>query len=109
MKFEIFNGKDGKIYFNLKARNGQVVLRSQGYANKAGAKNGIDSVRSNCKDDSCYEIKVAKNGKPHFNLLAKNNQVVGSSQMYASRATMRKGMASVRNVAPKATVVDLTD
>ena len=57
MKFEIFKSKkNGKFYFNLKADNGQVVLISQGYANTAGAKNGIASVHTNGNQSSCENI-----------------------------------------------------
>ncbi len=108
MKFELFKSeKNGKFYFNLKARNGQVVLSSQGYVNKAGAKNGIESVKKNCGDDNCFERKVAKNGKHHFNLLSTNKQIVGSSQMYASKATMEGGISSVKRVAPQADIVEV--
>ena len=109
MKFEIFKSeKNEKFYFNLKAKNGQVILSSQGYAQKAGAKNGIDSVRTNCGDDECFEIKEAANGKVFFNLLAKNKQVIGKSQMYASKSGMQNGIESVKTNAPEAEVVDLS-
>jgi len=109
MKFEIFKGTNDKFYFRLKARNGQVILNSQGYANKAGAKNGIESVQKNCGDDSCYEIKESKNGKPYFNLLASNKQVIGSSQMYASMASLKSGVAAVKKASGSAAkVVDLS-
>ena len=107
MKFEIFQSeKNKKYYFNLKARNGQVILQSQGYANKAGAVNGAKSVQTNCKDDKSFDRKVAKNGKHHFNLLSKNKKIVGSSQMYASKASMENGISSVQRVAPEATIVN---
>ena len=109
MKFEIFQSpKNKKYYFNLKARNGQVILSSQGYASKASAKNGIASVQKNCMDNSCFQHKVAKNGKTHFNILSKNKQIVGSSQMYASASGMRKGIASVQKNAKGAVIVDLS-
>ena len=105
MKFEIFkSAKNDKFYFNLKARNGQIVLQSQGYAKKSGALNGIKSVQNNCGDDKCYDRKVAKNGKHHFNLVSKNKQIIGSSQMYASKASMENGISSVKRVAPEASV-----
>ncbi|MBR9922848.1 MAG: YegP family protein [Bacteroidetes bacterium] len=107
MKFEIFKSeKNDKFYFNLKAKNGQVILSSQGYAQKSGAKNGIESVRTNCGDDDLYEIKEASNGKVFFNLLAKNKQVIGSSQMYASKSGMQNGIESVKTNAPKAEIDD---
>lgn len=108
MKFEIFKGQNDKVYFRLKARNGQVVLTSQGYSSKAGAKNGIESVQNNCGDDNCYEVKEAKNGKPFFNLLATNKQVIGNSQMYASMSSLRSGIAAVKKAGSAARVEDLT-
>ncbi len=109
MKFEIFKSdKNKKFYFRLKARNGQVILSSQGYADKSGAKKGVESVKKNCSDDDCFERKEAANGKFHFNLLATNKQIIGSSQMYASKATMENGIKSVKNVAPQADLVDLS-
>ena len=105
MKFEIFKSvKNKKFYFNLKARNGQVILQSQGYANKSGAVNGAKSVQTNCQDDKCFERKVAKNGKHHFNLLSRNKKIIGSSQMYASKASMENGINSVKRVAPAASI-----
>ncbi len=107
--FEIFQSdKNEKYYFNLKAKNGQIILSSQGYADKNGAKNGIDSVKNNCDDDSRYERKTAANGKFHFNLKAGNGQIIGSSQMYASEAGMENGIESVRNNAG-GEVKDLTE
>lgn len=108
MKFEIFKSeKNDKFYFRLKAKNGQVILSSQGYANKAGAKNGIESVKKNCGNDECFDRKEAKNGKFHFNLIASNKQIIGSSQMYASKATMENGIKSVKTVAPQAVLVEV--
>ncbi len=108
--FEIFKSdKNQKFYFNLKAKNGQIILSSQAYADKNGAKNGIDSVQKNCDDDSKYERKTAANGKFHFNLKAGNGQIIGSSQMYASEAGMENGIESVKTNSHHATIKDLTD
>lgn len=109
MKFEIFKSeKNEKFYFRLKARNGQTILSSQGYANKAGCKNGVESVMKNAANDEQYERKEAANGKFHFNLIAANKQIIGSSQMYASKRNMEKGIASVKTNAPASTLDDLT-
>ena len=105
-KFEVFESpKDGKHYFRLKAGNGQVILTSQGYSSKSGCENGINSVKSNCSDDNCFDRKEAKNGKMHFNLLAKNKQIIGSSQMYKGNSGMENGIKSVKKNAPDADVV----
>jgi uncharacterized protein YegP (UPF0339 family) len=107
-KFEIYKDKRGEFRFRLKSGNGQAVLASEGYAAKSGCTNGIESVRKNSKDDSKFDRLVSKSGKPHFNLKAGNNQVIGSSQMYSSTSAMEKGINSVKTNAPKASVVDLS-
>ncbi|NAS12800.1 YegP family protein [Poritiphilus flavus] len=105
-KFEIKKDKAGKFRFNLKASNGQVILSSEGYNTKSACENGIESVRKNSQNDKMFDVSVAKNGKPRFNLKASNGQVIGTSQMYASSATCSKGIASVKKNAPGAGVVD---
>jgi len=110
MKFEMFQSeKNEKFYFNLKARNGQVILSSQGYAGKSGCKNGIESVKKNSVNDDLFERKEAANGKFHFNLLAANKQIIGRSQMYASKSSMEGGIDSVKRVAPEAMFMDMTE
>ena len=44
-KFEIYNDKAGEFRFRLKARNGEIILASEGYKTKASCENGIESVR----------------------------------------------------------------
>ena len=46
-KFEIYNDKAGEFRFRLKARNGEIILASEGYKTKASCENGIESVRKN--------------------------------------------------------------
>ena len=108
-KFELKKGRSGKFSFNLKANNGQVILTSQTYKTKAAAKNGIRSVGINCDEDARFEKKTSKKGEPYFILLAANKQVIGKSQMYASKASMLKGIKSVKRKVPEAKVQDLTE
>jgi hypothetical protein len=49
-KFEMYVDKAGEFRFRLKARNGEIILASEGYSQKAGCKNGIESVRKNAVD-----------------------------------------------------------
>ena len=105
-KFVVTVRKNGEFQFNLKATNGQVILTSEGYTKKESCLNGIESVRKNGPVAERYEVKVAKNGKPFFNLKATNGQVIGSSQMYASETTLKAGIASVAKNAPDAPVVE---
>ncbi|MDX2301761.1 MAG: YegP family protein [Microscillaceae bacterium] len=105
MKFEVFQSENNeKHYFRLKAQNGQVILSSQGYAGKDGCEGGIESVRKNAMDDAMFERKESENGKFFFNLKAGNGQIIGSSQMYTTKAAMEKGIESVKNAAPQAVI-----
>ncbi len=63
-KFELWVDKGGDYRWNLKAGNGEVIATSQGYASKASALNGIDSVRRNAADAEVVEIDEAANGGP---------------------------------------------
>ncbi len=49
-------GKNDKVYFNLRAKNHQVILSSQGYANESGAKNGVKSTMKNTTDAILIEV-----------------------------------------------------
>lgn len=94
--FELFQSeKNQEYYFRLKAKNGQVILTSEGYSSKAAAKNGIESVKKNAADDARFERKETAGGKFRFNLRAGNNQVIGTSQNYASKDGMENGIQSV--------------
>lgn len=46
-KFVITKDKKGEFRFVLKAGNGEIIAMSEGYAAKASAVNGIESVRKN--------------------------------------------------------------
>lgn len=105
-KFVVTVRKNGEFQFNLKATNGQVILTSEGYTTKTACLNGIESVKKNAAIEDRFEVKVAKNGKPYFNLKASNGQVIGASQMYASETTMKAGIASVMKNAPEAQIVE---
>ncbi len=94
-KFQVYKGKSGKLYFRLRAGNGQKILGSEGYNTMPSCKNGIKSVGANGRNKKQYDIRKSKSGKFYFNLLAGNKGVIGTSQMYASRDTLRKGMKSV--------------
>src|SRR5690606_19071419 len=83
--FELFHSENNqKFYFNLKAKNGQVIVSSQVYADKSGAINGIESVKTNCGDDAKFERKTASNGNCQFNRKSGNATGIGCSQMCAS-------------------------
>jgi len=94
-KYQIYKDRSGKFRFRLLAGNSKLILSGEGYNSLTSCKNGIDSVRKNGTNKKRYVVNTAKNGKVFFNLLAVNKEVIGTSQMYASRETLRKGRNSV--------------
>ena len=108
-KFELKMIANGKIMFNLKAGNGEIILSSQQYKSKRNALKGIESVRKNAAEDAQFEIKTAANGEVYFVLKAKNSQVIGKSETYPTEAVLKKGVASVKNNAPEAKIVEAAE
>lgn len=107
-KFEVYKDSAGEFRFRLKASNGQNILGSEGYSDKSGCKNGIESVKKNANDDDRYERKQASSGKYLFNLKAANHQVIGTSQLYETEQSRENGISSVKNHAPTAEIIDIT-
>ena len=107
-KFVIKTRTNGEFQFNLKAGNGEVILSSEGYTTKAACENGIESVKKNSAEDKRFDRLESKNGKHYFNLKATNGQIIGTSEMYESKAGRDNGIESVKKNAPIATTDDQT-
>jgi uncharacterized protein len=106
-KFELKKTPKGAFMFNLRASNGEIILTSETYKGKAGAKNGIKSVKANAVMADHFKRLKSKKNEPYFVLRAGNNQVIGRSEMYASDKAMESGIVSVLKNAPDAPVNDL--
>lgn len=103
--FETFTDKAGEFRFRLKAGNGEVILKSEGYTTKAARDNGVASVRDNAPKDERYDRKQTDAGYS-FNLKAANGQVIGTSEVYTSAQGRDGGIESVKKNAPNASVVE---
>lgn len=96
--FAISKGADEQFYFRLVAGNEQTVLTSEGYTRKASAEDGIASVVANGANEAAYEVREAQDGRSYFVLTAANHQVIGMSQLYASKYNAQRGIRSVRTI-----------
>lgn len=109
-RYELYRSeRNSQYYFRLKAGNGEIILQSEGYHNKAGAENGIQSVRVHSPLERFYDRRSSSRGQPYFVLKASNGQIIGMSQMYTSTSARDAGISSVKTNGPTATVQDLTD
>ncbi|UWX59983.1 YegP family protein [Chryseobacterium oranimense] len=107
-KFVITKRVNSEYQFNLKAGNGEIILTSEGYVQKASCLKGIESVKINSQEDLRYDRRFAKNGKDYFVLKARNGEIIGKSQYYSSKSSMEVGIASVKENAPTAEIVNET-
>lgn len=94
-KFLCKTGRDGAFYFNLTARNGQVILSSQGYASKQSLEQAIESVKKNASETARFELREASDNSPYFVLKSGNHEIIGKSEMYSSAAAAQQGIESV--------------
>lgn len=107
-KFQIYKDTSGMFRFRLYAVNGEIILGSQAYKSKSGAKNGIESVKQNAEDPTNYAKREAVNGQAYFNLISGNGAIIGSSELFSSEDSRNKSIRSVINTAPSAPVEDFT-
>ena len=96
---QIWQSASGRYYFRFKAANHQIILSSEDYSTRTAALNGVLSVLDNAGTPDRFVVKQANNGDFYFNLKAGNGEVIGSSELYVSRANAERGTEAVaRNV-----------
>ena len=105
--FELYKDKAGEFRFRLKAKNGQIILVSEGYTQKQGCINGIESVKKNAINESNFEVKTNTKGQFRFNLKATNGQIIGTSENYESESGCKNGIESVMKNAPEAEIKEV--
>ena len=94
-RFEVFRGLDGKSYFHLRAKNGEIVLQSEGYSSRAKATAGVKSVQANGVLASRYTVLPAVDGRFYFLVKAANGQTIARSQLYATKSNADRGVETV--------------
>lgn len=78
-RYELFLDRSGLYRFRLRARNGEIILFSEGYRTKAGCESGIHSVRENAPGGMVEE---------------ENNSCTQASACGTMEKTVRKGKSS---------------
>lgn len=62
-KYQVFKDNVGKLRFHLKAANGEIIAKSEGYESKEGCLNGIDVLR-HCADAKVDDPFARKKSAP---------------------------------------------
>ena len=99
--FELYKDKAGKFRFRLRAKNGEIICASQGYASKSGCMKGIKALAANAESKDSFKSHESRGGKWTFNVVSGNNKVVATSQSYKDQTGLNKGIKSVMTNAPK--------
>ena len=108
-KFETFEGQDGDHYFRLRAKNGAIVLQSEGYASYSGAQEAVETVKGLAGHVESYEVLEAQNGQHFFHIVAGNHEIVARGEMYASKYNAERGAENVRRLVREMTETAATD
>lgn len=58
-KFTIMKGRDGQYYWNLKARNGEVIASGEGYRTRQGALKGIKALQEAARTPNILDKSTA--------------------------------------------------
>ncbi|HNV47595.1 MAG TPA: YegP family protein [Spirochaetota bacterium] len=56
-KFEVYKDGKGEYRFRLKAANGEIIAVGEGYSNKQGCLNGIESIKKNAPIAEIVEVE----------------------------------------------------
>ena len=109
------------IMFNLKADSGQVIATAEVCTTAASCETSIESVRRNApiaalEDQTVegfaaakcpkFEMYVDKAGEFRFRLKATNGEIIAASEGYKAKESCENGIASVRENAPVAEMVE---
>ena len=105
-KFQVVFGKNGEYYFQLRAENGEIILKSNAYPTQLECVVGIDHVKNNAQNESGYTIRTTANGQYYFTFGTYG--AIGTSETYTSRVVMEKALETVRYIAPNAAVENYT-
>lgn len=117
-KFKILNAADGQFRVQF-VYNSEIMVWSENYKSKASAQNCIESLKKNAPDAAIvdltreetgtgyrFEIVEAKSGETFVRFKASNGESMVRSETYASKASAKNCIESVKKNGPGAEVID---
>lgn len=107
-KWLIFKREDKSCFFELRASNGEKLLRSLDYTSLSGAKSAINTYKNNIAKDN-ITIEQSKAGQYYFRLLSGSKQLLCTGETYSSRPACESAVESVKRFAETAVVTVAAD
>ena len=106
-KYEVYS--DGtSFYYNLKASNGEVLIKSEAYASKESVLAAIESIKRNVEVGT-ISVRQDKHGLYQFVLTAKNHRTLVMSANYSTEKRATSASESFKRFAANSPVVELTE
>ena len=107
-KYEVYPEED-EFKYRLKANNGEILIVSNGYSTRAGAKSGIETLRKNV-EGGVIRVVTDKNGYSQFRIFTANEtRLVVSGEFYKAKDRAESAMASVKRFYATEKVIDLDE
>ena len=106
-KYEVYT--DGtSYYYNLKASNGEVLIKSEAYASKDSVLLAIEAIKRNVEVGT-ISVREDKHGLYQFVLTAKNHRTLVMSANYATEKRAQSASESFKRFAANSPVVEIAE
>ena len=106
-KYEVYS--DGTSFFyNLKASNGEILIKSEAYASKESVLAAIESIKRNVEVGT-ISVRQDKHGLYQFLLVAKNHRRLVMSANYSTEKRATSASESFKRFAANSPIVELAE
>jgi uncharacterized protein YegP (UPF0339 family) len=105
--FVLKQNEDGEVYFNFLNNDGEVVLISGEYADKAMAEEAIKAVKLNSLMSQQLAAGRTKDGAQFFVIKGEDGDILAKSALYTSQMVMDNALHCVKDNVCIAEVMDL--
>ena len=106
-KYEVYT--DGTAYYyNLKASNGEILIKSEPYASKDSVLLAVEAIKRNVEVGS-ISVRQDKHGLYQFVLTAKNHRILVMSANYSTEKRAESASESFKRFAPTSPVVEIEE
>ena len=95
--------EDGRYFADLKASNGELMLRTESYSSLSGIKSGIETLKKNIELEN-YAVNLDKNGNFVFKIFSTAKRLLCVGEGYSTREQCEKAFSSVKRFSKTAKI-----
>ena len=107
-KYEVFP-EAGFYKYRLKANNGEILIVSNGYKTRDGAKKGIETLKKNVSE-GLSKIFIDKKGYAQFRIFTKNDsRLIVAGEFYKDSNSAQSALSSVDKFYQSDKIIDLDE